>query len=301
MTGSVSPAHFGDVDVSRVDEWSDHLFTRTELLPDSRRADWEAERAWLEPDFWAPESEDAWLGSQSFLIRSGGRTILLDTGIGNAKPRPAVPPWDHLDTGYLANLAVLGVRPEGVDLVINTHLHLDHIGWNTTLEGGRWRPTFPNATYLLPRADVELLSGLVGTGEPDPHGFVTAFLDSVAPVLEHAKTQLWDGDEHVVDDALRLVATPGHSPGSSVLTIASGGEHALLAGDLVHHPMQILDPRQPDALDADQAAASRSRLRLLGWAVDHAAPVFGGHFRDGRGARIHAANGAFAIDSWTSI
>ncbi|MFI5610308.1 MBL fold metallo-hydrolase [Amycolatopsis sp. NPDC051903] len=293
---------FGDVEVNRVDEWRDRLFTRPELLPDSDRLEWEAQKDWLEPVFWSAESEDAWLCAQSFLVRSGGRTILVDTGIGNGKPRPGVPPFADLDTGYLGNLAALGVRPEDVDLVVCTHLHPDHIGWNTTLENGEWRPTFPNATHLLPKPDFELLSEMAKSGDaPDPLGFVSAFLDSVAPVAEHAKTQLWEGEEQVIDDAVRLVAAPGHSPGAAAVTISSGGEHALLAGDLVHHPMQILDPGQRNVLDADPAAAAESRIRLLGWAAEHSAPVFGGHFPGGRGARISAAGSGFRIDSWTNV
>ncbi|MEW2508089.1 MBL fold metallo-hydrolase [Amycolatopsis sp. NPDC047767] len=302
MTDKTTSTSFGDVEITRVHEWTDHLFSRPDLLPDSARQEWEAEKDWLEPVFWSAESEDAWLTSQSFLVRSGGRTILVDTGIGNGKPRPGVPPFDHLDTGYLTNLAALGVRPQDVDLVVCTHLHPDHIGWNTTLEDGVWRPTFPHATHLLPKADFDLLSGLAKSGDaPDPLGYVTGFLDSIAPVVEHAETQLWDGEDHVIDEALRLVAVPGHSPGAAAVTISSGGDHALLAGDLVHHPMQILDPRQRNALDADAATAEQSRIRMLGWAAEHSAPVFGGHFPGGRGARISAAGGAFRIDSWTTV
>jgi glyoxylase-like metal-dependent hydrolase (beta-lactamase superfamily II) len=293
---------FGDVTLDRVDEWTGRLFTRPDLLPDSGRQAWEAERAWLEPDFWSANSEDAGLCAQSFLVHSGGRTILVDTGIGNAKPRPGVPPFDHLDTAYLDNLAAMGVRPADVDLVVCTHLHPDHVGWNTTLVDGEWRPTFPNATYLLPKADFDHLAERAKSGDtPDPLGTMTAFQDSVLPVVENAKTQLWEGEEHVIDDALRLVASPGHSPGACVLTISSGGEKALLAGDLVHHPMQILDPAQRNTLDADGAMATRSRTRLLGWAVENSAPVYGGHFPGGRGARISNAGDAFRIDSWTSL
>ncbi|MEU3983739.1 MBL fold metallo-hydrolase [Streptomyces sp. NPDC026672] len=285
-----------------MNEWQGKLFTRGDLLPESNRQDWEAQRSWLEPDWWAPESEDAWLTSQSFLIRSGGQTVLLDSGIGNHKVGRGAPPFNGLDTAYLDELAALGVRPEDVDLVINTHLHPDHIGWNTVLDDGEWRPTFPNATYLLPKADFDHLSDMAKAGDaPDPFGFATAFLDSVMPVAEHAKTQLWDGDEHIINDALRLVASPGHSPGACVLTVTSQGQNALFAGDLVHHPMQILAPRQQNTLDADGMLAAQSRLRLLNWATENVAPVFGAHFPGARGANISRAGSTFRIDSWTSM
>lgn len=288
---------FGDVQVARVDEWRGGLFTRADLLPESDRQDWETERSWLVPEFWSPDSEAATLVSQSFLFRSGGRTILLDTGIGNHKTGRGAPPFNGLDTAYLDNLAALGVKPADVDLVVNTHLHADHIGWNTVLDNGEWRPTFPNATYLLPKADFELMSTM-DDSTPDPHGFLPGFLDSVRPIQD--QMQLWDGTEHVIDESLRLVAAPGHSPGSCVLTVASQGQHALFAGDLLHHPMQILDPHQRDILDADHASAVWSRLRLPAWASDHAAPVFGAHFPVG-GAVISPAGGAFRVESWTSI
>ncbi|QIQ01271.1 MBL fold metallo-hydrolase [Streptomyces liangshanensis] len=300
-TDRTGPVSIGDVSVAHVPEWEGSLFTRSGLLPDSSREAWEEERPWLEPLWWAPDSDRALLCIGSFLVRGGGRTILVDSGVGNGKPYPDVPPLDRLSTPYLEHLAALGVRPEDVDLVINTHLHPDHIGWNTMWEDGAWRPTFPNATYLLPRTEVDLLSAMAeDPGRPDPLGLVPAFRDSVVPVLRDARTEVWSGTEHVVDDALKLVAAPGHSPGSSVLTITSGGESAALVGDLIHHPMQILDPRQRDVLDDDVVAARQSRVKILGWAADTSAWVFGGHFHGGRGARIREAAGGFAIDSWTS-
>lgn len=265
---------FGDVTLDRVDEWTGKLFTRPDLLPDSDRQAWEAERAWLEPDFWSANSEDAGLCAQSFLVHSGGRTILVDTGIGNAKPRPSVPPFDHLDTAYLDDLAAMGVRPTDVDLVVCTHLHPDHVGWNTTLVDGEWRPTFPNATYLLPKADFDHLAKMAKSGDtPDPLGNVAAFRDSVLPVVENAKTQLWEGEEHVIDDALRLVASPGHSPGACVLTISSSGEKALL----------MRRPRAPPDADSGPGAAQHARRgRGHGHSVaDPVARVGGGELRAG--------------------
>ena len=124
------------MEIAQVREWEGELFKRAELLPESRREAWLDNEHWLVPEFWDPVTDDAWACSQTYAILSGSRKILVDTGIGNGKPRPMVPTWDQLDTDFLQNLSDAGFAPESVDIVICTHLHLDHIGWNTTLHEG---------------------------------------------------------------------------------------------------------------------------------------------------------------------
>ena len=146
----------GDVTVTRVKEFYGSVeMTPGEFFPESPDGSWDEHRGWLAPDFWNPETDECHSAIQSWLLRSEGRTILVDTGVGNHKDRPYTPMWSRRDTNYLDNLAAAGVRPEDVDLVVNTHLHIDHVGWNTRLEGRTWVPTFPNATYLMTRRDFE--------------------------------------------------------------------------------------------------------------------------------------------------
>ena len=152
-----------------------------------------------------------------WLIRSQGTTILLDTGAGNGKERPYAPAYAHHDTAYLDNLRAAGVSPEDVDIVINTHLHVDHVGWNTRLEGRDWVPTFPNARYLIGEPDF-LFWDPIRTPRPPGDGNQNVFEDSVRPLQRAGLVELWAG-EHRINSELVLQAEPGHTPGSAVLRV----------------------------------------------------------------------------------
>lgn len=157
--------------------------------------------------------------------------MLIDTGVGNDKERPYFREFTHLDTDFLHRLALAGVRPEDVDIVINTHVHPDHTGWNTRLEGRAWIPTFPNATYHFARADVEYWNPINGH---NPHGKLlnqNVFEDSIDPIIQADLAQIWDGETLSIDENITLVAANGHTPGSSIVSVQSGGDGALFIGD----------------------------------------------------------------------
>lgn len=158
-----------------------------------------------------PAPISAFRRSRPGVLRSEGRTILVDTGVGNHKERPYVPVWNHLDTAFLDNLAAAGVSPDDVDLVINTHLHIDHVGWNTRLDGSTWVPTFPNATYLMPQRDFDFWNPANGHKPAASRGSLNVFEDSVAPVHQAGLTHLWD-ETYQIDKNLRLDLAPGHTP-----------------------------------------------------------------------------------------
>ncbi len=224
------------------------------------------QRFWDErPQLWDAADGRLVTSSLTWVIRERGRTILVDTGIGNDKDRPDAPPFHRLRTDFLVALAAAGVRPAEVDVVVNTHLHADHVGWNTRLVDGEWVPTFPNATYLIPAADHEHFAD-------DP-----VIADSVRPVIEAGQAMLWRG-QHVIADGLVLEETPGHTPGSSVLKLR---DEAVFVGDLLHNPAQILEPDANSMFCLDAAEARRSRRRILGWAADHNARVLPTHFDGG--------------------
>ena len=226
---------------------------------------WQENRGWLVPDHLGAEDDVVQVAFQTWALRSEGRTILVDTGIGNDKTRPAVGAWDHLSLGYLENLAKAGIRPADVDLVSNTHLHVDHVGWNTRLVDG-------------------------GVNE-------NVFEDSIEPVHAAGQVQLWEG-EHVVDGNLRLLAAPGHTPGASVLILTSGSDKALFAGDIVHTPLQVTHPAHDSCFCEDPITAQATRRDLLGWAADNTALVLPAHF-SGHTALEVARNGdGFEIKNW---
>lgn len=288
----------GDVSVTRVREYYGPVaMTPETFIPGSSPDTWSEGTPWRAPDFLDPTTNIVNTAVQTWLLRSAGRTILVDTGVGNHKERPYAPVWSHLETNFLDNLARAGVRPEDVDVVINTHLHIDHVGWNTYLDGRSWVPTFPNATYLMPRHDFDFWNPANGHQPMLGRGNQNVFEDSVAPVHEAGQVLLWE-DSHQIDEHLRLDAAPGHTPGSSVLTLTSGTDRAVFVGDLLHSPVQILEPDSNSCFCEDPALARATRHKVLGWAADNNALVVPAHL-GGHGAAEVARDGSvFTVKGW---
>lgn len=284
----------GDVTVTRVEEMHGPIMPPEAFFPTIPGEAWRDQEPLLGPDHLRDGMVH--VAMQTWVLRSEGRTILVDTGVGNDKSRPAVEAWDHLSLDFLGELARSGVRPEDVDLVVNTHLHVDHVGWNTRLVGDEWVPTFPNATYLMPRADFVFW-------DPANHGGLVGgvnenvFADSVAPVRDAGQVQLWEGS-HTIDANLRLEAAPGHTPGSSVLTLESGTDRALFAGDLIHTPLQVRELGHNSCFCEDPAAAVATRRALLGWAADRNALVLPAHLSGHGGLEVAHRGDAFALTRW---
>ncbi|MFF4350370.1 MBL fold metallo-hydrolase [Streptomyces sp. NPDC001530] len=289
----------GDVTVTRIEEMHGPIMPPDQFFPDLPEHAWQEHREMLVPDHLGADDAMVHVAMQTWLLRSEGRTILVDTGVGNDKTRPAVAGWDHLRLDYLGNLARAGVRPEDVDLVVNTHLHVDHVGWNTRLIDGAWVPTFPNATYLMPKADFEFWNP---ANNPDIAGGVNenVFEDSVAPVHAAGQVQLWETG-HRIDAHLRLEAAPGHTPGSSVVKLASGSDRALFAGDLMHTPLQVMQPDHNSCFCQEPAQARTTRRRLLGWAADANALVLPAHFSGHSALEVEDKGSGFVIKKWAPI
>ncbi|MDY7084114.1 MAG: MBL fold metallo-hydrolase [Actinomycetota bacterium] len=288
----------GDVSVTRVWEYygSVEMAPHT-FFPESSEQVWDDHAEWLAPQFVHPETNIVHSAIQTWLLRSEDRTILVDTGVGNHKERPYSPIWGHLDTGFLDNLARAGVRPEDVDVVVNTHLHIDHVGWNTRLDGRTWVPTFPNATYLIPKDDFDFWNPAHNRPTVLGRGNQNVFEDSVAPVHQAGQTMLWRGG-HRIDGNLRLDPAPGHTPGSSVLTLTSGTDRAVFVGDLMHTPVQVLEPDTNSCFCEDPVGARATRRRILGEAADTRTLVFPAHFPGGGAVEVTRNADTFAIKDW---
>ncbi|MBE1534840.1 MBL fold metallo-hydrolase [Actinomadura algeriensis] len=288
----------GDVTVTRVVEYYGSVEMSPDVFfPEAPERAWREHGSWLEPDFVDPASNVCVSAIQTWVLRSEGRTILVDTGVGNHKDRPYAPVWSRRDTDFLGGLQRAGVRPEDVDLVVNTHLHVDHVGWNTRLDDRAWVPTFPNATYLVPRRDFDFWNPENGHASVLGRGNQNVFEDSVAPVHEAGQVRLWDGS-HVIDRNLRLELAPGHTPGSSVLALESGTDRALFVGDLLHSPLQFVEADVNSCFCEDPAEARATRRRLFGRADETGALVLPAHL-GGHGAAEVARDGdGFAIKSW---
>jgi glyoxylase-like metal-dependent hydrolase (beta-lactamase superfamily II) len=259
------------------------------VFPQIGAADLQQLKSW----YWSDElTEDPataaiQLSCHSYLLQIGGQNILIDTCNGNDKDR--VVPFAHqLHTGYLDGFRATGVDPKDVDLVMCTHLHCDHVGWNTRLENGRWVPTFPNARYLFTRPDFEFFA----RHEDPVHS--PAYRDSVLPVVEHGLAQIIETD-HVVQkqigDGVWLRGVPGHSPGSCVVQAQAGGELVLFSGDVFHHPLQLVRPDVHFFADEDPVMASAARSALFAEYADTAVTLFPAHFPRSSGGHI-ARNGS---------
>ncbi|HEX5365860.1 MAG TPA: MBL fold metallo-hydrolase [Acidimicrobiales bacterium] len=213
------------------------------------------------------------LSFHTFALAVGDRRILVDTGCGNGKPRTGLTAsmFGDLDTPYLGRLGDAGFPPEEVDTVVCTHLHVDHVGWNTTLVDGRWEPTFPHARYLFVDRDVEHWA------RQDEEMHAAAFADSVRPVMEAGLADLVPPD-HVVCPEVRLEPTPGHTPGHASVVVASGGASAVITGDMAHHPFQLAVPTRSSFADTDPVLAARTRQDFVDRYADTGTLVLGTHF-----------------------
>lgn len=271
-TAEVPSWTLGDISVQRIDEILFPAETGAWLLP-AATPDVVAQAPWLRTDF-ADEAGILRVSSHTFAIRSKGLRVLVDTGIGNGKTR-ANPAWHDLDSDYPERLTAAGFAPEDVDLVIITHLHTDHVGWNTRLAGGSWTPTFPNARYLTSRTEWEHWADF----DMD-EARSQMFRDSVHPVRDAGLLDLVDVAEDGTEVApgIRLVPTPGHTPGQVAVELRDGAASAVITGDCIHHPVQLHDPAIASCVDADAEQAGRTRRRLLAALADTDTLLLGTHF-----------------------
>lgn len=292
----------GEAQVARVVEFTGSVGLDTQgFFPGSAPELWQQASSWLTPEFVSVDGQVR-TAVQTWVVRSEGRVVLIDTGLGNDKERPYVPVWSRLSTDYLSGLAQLGVRPEDVDVVVNTHLHLDHVGWNTRLQAREWVPTFPNATYLVHRTEHEFWDPQGPHTPGFGRGNQNAFEDSVTPVAAAGHLQLWEGQSHRIDGSLTLQLAAGHTPGSAVVALESQGESALFAGDVLHSPLQVSHPRLASCFCEDPSAAQLSRERLLAEAADRRSLILPAHFRGSGVARVARADaGGYAIDGWEQL
>jgi glyoxylase-like metal-dependent hydrolase (beta-lactamase superfamily II) len=225
--------------------------------------------AWLRPHF--AHRDGRLFGSiHAFVVESEGRRIIVDTCVGNDKERDLAM-WNRLQGPFLEKLSDAGHPPESVDVVLCTHLHVDHVGWNTRLVDGRWVPTFPNARYLFGRT--ELAHWLASAGDEDRR----IMADSVRPILDAGLADAVESD-HAVTDEVRLEPTPGHTPGHVSVRIRSQGREAVITGDLMHHPVQCCEPLWQSHYDVDPDAARATRRRFLEAQADREVLVLGTHF-----------------------
>ncbi len=274
----------GDVEVHRIEEVM--ITEPMSLLPDFTAEGLAENIGWLAPNYYDAATQLFPTSVHSWLLKMPQHTILIDTCGGNDKPRPMSPRFNMLDTPYLDRLKAAGVTPEDVDYVILTHLHVDHVGWNTRLKDGNWVPTFPNAKYVMSRVERDAQDPARGAAGK-PEGLTLPFIDSVQPILDVGMAMLVEGNEKLFDGVelvqipghTLLVQIPGHTLGMIAVKVRSRGEEALFAGDVAHQPIQIAFPDWSTKYCADPklaAAVAAENSRLL---RRHPIPAAAGAFR----------------------
>jgi glyoxylase-like metal-dependent hydrolase (beta-lactamase superfamily II) len=292
----------GRVRARRIVEWNGRLFTRAQAYGQLDQADWEAQKAWLDPRFWNAETDGVTLTIQSFLLETPDQVILVDTGIGNGKDRPTAPPFSGLGTQFLDRLRATGVAPEDVDIVVLTHLHSDHVGWNTTRDGDSWVPTFPNARYLVPRADYDFFNPAGPGAAHVDADMALVFADSIDPILGAGQAEFWD-DTLNLAEGIDLHRVPGHTPGSGVLTVQSEDDSAQFVGDLLSTPMMVGHPDLcarygEHYVDASPDLIRSARRDLLTRAAQRGTRLVPAHFNTDAGHFVaHGPNGFAFVDA----
>jgi glyoxylase-like metal-dependent hydrolase (beta-lactamase superfamily II) len=255
------------------------------ILPGITTQDLARLATWYEDETLGPTAAQSafTMSMHSYVLQLDGLTVLVDACNGDNKHR-SIPDVDRVQTPYLANLAALGLTTDDIDLVLCTHLHFDHVGWNTRLQNGKWVPAFANARYLFSRRDFEYF----GQQELEDDN-LRAFRDSVLPVYEAGKAELVEANIPVhreIGNGVWLEPAFGHSPGNFSVLAECGGKRAIFWGDVVHHPVQMIRPELMMSFDSNPELAREVRMRTLARAADEELVCFPAHFRDPTAGRV---------------
>jgi glyoxylase-like metal-dependent hydrolase (beta-lactamase superfamily II) len=286
----------GRASLQKVEELCGPGFKPNRMFPRFEREAFEAQKHWMVPEH-VEAGSDRLIGSiHTWVLRTPHHTILIDTCLGNHKQRQH-PNWNNLDLPFLDRLRAVGVAPDEVDCVMCTHLHVDHVGWNTKLENGRWVPTFPNARYLFAKREYAHWESERKKGDGQVND--GSFDDSVLPVVEAGKAVMIDTD-HQPDPLLTIIDAPGHTPGSIAIRLVDQGREALFTGDIMHHPVQACYPEWSSQFCTDQDMSAKSRRKVLEHCVEHRSLLCPAHFPGANAGYVKPNGTGFAID-WDRV
>jgi glyoxylase-like metal-dependent hydrolase (beta-lactamase superfamily II) len=253
MKGEVS---LGEFAIHRISKFERAIGPALDIFPRLNPDTLSANRAWMIRSNSMDDNDNLIMSVQGYVVRTPDHTVLIDSCIGNNKSRPS----NHLyhmkvDDVFMRSLDSAGYRPDEIDLVICTHFHADHVGWNTSLTDGRWVPTFPNARYIFSKIEYDYWNEL------NRNASVTAFSDSIIPIVEAGIAEFVDGEAKITD-YIRILPTPGHTPGHVSVAIGRDKDDFVFCGDVMHSPIQALHPDLSSkwAVNPSQSAATRRRL-----------------------------------------
>jgi len=246
----------GAAKITRIEETYGATYPLRKIFPDCTDDLVAQHRHWLSPHHYDADSGLIKLSVHSWLLEIGGKKILIDACCGNNKVKPDRPFWHMLNVPWLERLAAAGAKPDDIDMVMCTHLHHDHVGWNTRQQNGRWVPTFPNARYIFGKTEFDYWTEQHAKAEVAPFG------DSVLPVVEARRAEIVRHDFEI-GDHVRILPTPGHTPGHAAFTFGRGKDDAVISGDLMHTPLQTRYPELSPKFDVDPVQAATTRRDFL--------------------------------------
>jgi len=283
----------GDALVAAVEESAQPSFAPQLLLPDSDPDSLARHMHWMAPVHFDLAEGRFRTSVRSFVVKTGRHTVLIDCCGGNHKHRPYFPRFHQREHPWLERLAEAGVTPEQVDVVMCTHLHADHVGWNTMLRDGRWVPTFPHARYIMHRAELDRWNPAHPLYRFYAHNEFT-WEDSILPVIEAGQAVAVD-DGYSLDDVLTLLPAPGHTLAHCAIHLASRDHRAIFSGDVMHVPLQVYHPHWGTSLDDDPQLGIRSRLKLLESCADTQTLLLPTHFVPENGCFIVREGDGFGL------
>ena len=284
----------GDISVTRVQESLGPGFFPEFLFPDWDPQVLSENKTWLEPYYFDSASGKFMSSIHTWVVRTKDHVILIDTCTGNHKQRPAFERFNMLNTDFLARLKLAGVDPLEVDYVLCTHLHVDHVGWNTQLEDGRWVPTFPNARYVFSKIEHDRWNPLLNQ-DSNTGINQNVYNDSVLPIVEAGMADMTTGN-FAIGDCLTIEAAPGHTLGHTVIKAQSQGSHALFSGDVMHHPLQVLNPHWNSRFCELPEVARSTRRRVLEHCCESNALLMPAHFGYPHACKVSDSHGKFKLN-----
>ncbi len=284
----------GDITIQRIIESEAPIFDPLTFFPDLTQARLDENRGWMEQ----VHALDAATGKvnlciQSYLVNTPHHTILIDSCVGNDKERPARPFWHRMTSDrWMTNLAAAGCGVGDIDFVMCTHLHVDHVGWNTTLRDGRWVPTFPKARYVFAKGEYD---HWIGENAKSP---VAPIVDSVLPIVAAGRADLVAND-FALDDLVRLESTPGHTPDHVAVRLGRRDATAVVTGDLIHSPLQARYPDVSMFADFDRKQSAATRRRFLEGCCESGTLMCTAHFPSPSVGRLARWGEGFRLTSAT--
>ena len=280
----------GSAQIFRIEECIDTSFLGQSFFPQFNPEQLSGLPEGLVPQHYRPDSDALVLNMHSWIVKTERHTVLVDACIGNDKDRLPRAHWHRRQGDFLQRMAALGFQPNDIDWVMCTHMHADHVGWNTVLRDGRWVPTFPQARYLFSQVEYEHASTY-----PHPNPIMRqAFNDSVLPVVESGQA-LMIQDGHEVNEMFSVQLAPGHTPGNAMLRLQTPSQEALFVGDVIHHPIQVYQPELSTMACLDPQASRQSRLRMLNHCCEHHALMLPAHFAAPHGGFIEERAAGFGL------